>query len=70
MGYAFFSVPLLILVDPGKGDLPIVSDADFLRQTTSAHQTSLSPCVAAHPRVVDRTAPSPAVDGISPVQTV
>jgi len=70
MGYAFFFVPLLILVDPGKGGLPTVSGADFLRQTTSSRQTSLSPCVAARPQVVDRTAPSREVDGIFPAQTV
>jgi hypothetical protein len=70
MGYGFFFVPLLILVDPGKGDLPTVSDAGFLRQTTSSRQTSLSPCVAARPQVVYRTAPSPEVDGFSPAQTV
>jgi len=70
MDYAFLFVPLLIFVDPGKGDLPVVSDADFLRQTTSSRQTSLFLCEPAHRRVVDRKAPAPAVGEISCVPTI
>jgi len=68
MRFASFLVPLVTCVDAGKGDLPIVSDADFHRQTTSSHQTSLFPCMPVCRRIVDRTAPAPAVGKISSVQ--
>ena len=70
MGYALLFLPLLIFVDPGKGDLPTVSDADILRQTTSSRQISLLPCEPADRLGLGRTAPAPAVGEISCVQTI
>jgi hypothetical protein len=70
MGHVSLIVPLLIFVDPGKGDFPALSDADFRRQTTSSSQTSLFSFVPAHRRVLGRTAPAPAIGKISCVQTI
>jgi hypothetical protein len=70
MGHASLFVPLLIFVDPGKGDLPRVSDANFHQRTTSSRQTSLFLCVPAHRRGLDRTVPAPAVGEIPCVQTI
>jgi hypothetical protein len=47
MGYTYLFVPLLISMDPGKGDIPTVREADFRRQTTSSRHISLFPCVPA-----------------------
>lgn len=49
MDYTFLFVPLLIFVDPGKGDLPAVRDVNFHRQTTSSRHTSLPLRVPASP---------------------
>jgi hypothetical protein len=70
MRIASFLVPLVTCVDAGKGDLPTVSDADFQRQTTSSRQPLLSACAPARCRIVDRTAPAPAVGEISCMETI
>lgn len=70
MEHASSFVPWVILVDSGKGDLPLVTDADF-RHPASARYELLFPCMLFHsPLLARRRAPAPAVGNMSRFQSI